>query len=63
MIVKRDILIIREKTIDENFIYIPNNDKQNYHYFCRLKLLVETFDTANLNQPIKIEKKCSKFLG
>ena len=29
-------------TMDKNFTYNPNDDKQN-HPFCRLKLLVEKF--------------------
>ena len=30
----------RDKTMDDKFLYAPNDDKQNY-YFCRSKLLVE----------------------
>ena len=26
--------ILRDKTMDDNLIYIPNDDTQNYH-FCR----------------------------
>ena len=33
----------------DKFMYIPNNDTQNYP-FCILKLVVETFDTQ-LNEP------------
>ena len=32
--------ILRDKTMDDKLIFIPNDDKQNYPYF-RLKLLVE----------------------
>ena len=31
----------------DKFMYIPNNDKQNYA-FCRLKLVVETFRHSTL---------------
>ena len=34
--------ILRDKTMDDEFIYIPNDDKQNYPS-CRLKLIVEQF--------------------
>ena len=33
---------LREKTMADKLIYIPNNDAQNYP-FCRLQLVVETF--------------------
>ena len=33
--------ILRDRTLDDKLIYIPNDDKQNYS-FCRLKLLGTT---------------------
>ena len=39
-----------------DFMYIPNDDAQNYP-LCILQLVVETFWTLNfMNQPIKIHK-------
>ena len=32
-----------DKTMGVKLMYIPNDEKQ-YHSFCRLKLMVETFD-------------------
>ena len=32
--------IVRDKTMDDKLIYIPNDDEHNY-FICRLKLLVE----------------------
>ena len=39
---------LREKTMADKLIYIPNEDTQNYP-FCRLLLVVET----QLNEPTK----------
>ena len=36
-------------------MYIPNDDTQNYP-FCRLKLVVETFE--HLTYPIKSPQSC-----
>ena len=36
--------ILRDKTMEDKLIYIPNDDKHNYP-FCWLKLLVEKFDS------------------
>ena len=35
--------ISRDKTMTDKLMYIPNDDTQNYP-FCRLKLVVETFE-------------------
>ena len=35
--------IKRDKTIADKFMYIPNDDTQNYP-FCRLQIVVETFE-------------------
>ncbi len=43
--------------MDEKFMYIPNDDKQNYS-FCRLQLLIETFGHS-----IKIQCKSLKLLS
>ena len=46
--------IYRNKTMADELINIPNDDKHNY-IFCRLQLVIETFASLNLmNQPIKI---------
>ena len=50
---------LQDKIMTDKFMYIPNNDKQNYP-FCRLKLVVETLYNQ-LNEPnnqnqIKIPK-------
>ena len=34
--------ILRDKTVDKKFMYIPNDDKQNYFLY-RIILLVEKF--------------------
>ena len=39
--------ILRDKTMADKYMYISNDDKQNYH-FCRLLV-----DTASFNEPIK----------
>ena len=39
----------REKTMADQLMYIPNDDTQNFS-FCRLKLVVETFETHH-NEP------------
>ena len=39
--------ILKDKTIEDKFSYIPNDDEQNYP-FCRLKLLVKSLETTSL---------------
>ena len=43
--------------MDEKFIYIPNEDTQNYP-FSKLQLVVETFEPS-----IKIQKKSPELLS
>ena len=53
--------IKKDKTMADKFIYIPNDDTQNYP-FCTLKLVFETFDLikqANQNS-IKVLKVLSQ---
>ena len=39
----------------DKLMYMPNDDKQNKHFY-RFQLVVKTFCTLNLmNQPIKID--------
>ena len=38
-----DAVIQRDKTMADKLIYIPNDAIQNYP-FCKLKLVVETFE-------------------
>ena len=40
--------ILRDKAMADKFMYISNNDIQNY-LFCRLQLLVETFGHSTLS--------------
>ena len=51
--------ILREKTMADKLIYIPNDDTQNYP-LCRLQFVVETLATQlNLpNKSIKVTKIC-----
>ena len=35
--------ILRDKTMDDNLLYIPNDDKQKYP-FCGLELIVESLE-------------------
>ena len=37
-------MIFYNKTMDDKFMHIPNDDPQNYP-FCKLELVVETFNT------------------
>ena len=37
--------ILRDKTMHDKLMYIPNYDKQNYH-FCRIKLMLISFETV-----------------
>ena len=50
-------MLLRDKTIKDKLIYIPNDDTQNYPFY-RLQLLVKTFglnESTNQNS-IKISK-------
>ena len=40
-------LVERDKTMADKLMYITNGDTQNYP-FCRLKLVVETFEYSTL---------------
>ena len=42
--------VLRDKTMDDKLIYIPNYDKQYYH-FCRFDYLLKRLDTSSL-EPI-----------
>ena len=41
--------ILKDKTIDDKSIYIPNDDKQNLPFF-RLKLMVKSLETTCLKE-------------
>ena len=47
--------ILRDKTIADKLMYIPSNDTQNYP-FCRLQLVVETFNEPTNQNSIKVPK-------
>ena len=53
--------VLRDKTMADKLMYIPNDDTNNYP-FCRLKLVVETFEytTESTNQK---SPKSSKMLS
>ena len=42
-------------------MYIPNDDKLNYHFF--YLIVIESLDTTNLKQPIKIIKSPQSLLA
>ena len=39
--------ILKDKTMNDKLIYIPNKEEQNYS-FCRLKWLVKGLNTTDL---------------
>ena len=51
--------VLRDKTIQDKLIYIPNIDKQISN-FCRSKLMVKSLCTTSLeltnNSPLKVPK-------
>ena len=51
--------IFGDKTMDEKFMYIFNNDKQNYP-FCILKLLVKSLNTTSIESTIYNSMKVPK---
>ena len=55
--------ILRDKTMAYKLMYIPDDDTQNYP-FCRLKFVIETFNTY-LNRTInqKVPKVVSQLMG
>ena len=46
-IVNLDIAVqyIRDKTMADELMYIPNDNTQNHHFF-RIQLVIETFEYA-----------------
>ena len=58
--------ILGDKTMDNKFLDITNDDKQNY-LFCSSKLLTEKFGTnwnhSNFNKCTLIRSRCYKTLG
>ena len=58
--------ILGDKTMDNKFLDITNDDKQNY-LFCSSKLLTEKFGTnwnqSNFNKFTLIRSRCYKTLG
>ena len=50
--------ILRDKTMADQFMYIPNDVIQNFPFY-RLHLVVETFD-AELNEPTNQNPKVPK---
>ena len=50
--------IIRDNTMDDKLMYIPNNNQHIYSFFCRLELMVEKFEHNCFgNQPITTQWK------
>ena len=56
--------ILRDKRIDNKFMYIPNDDKQSYK-FCNSKLMVEKPTNHNSQKALKFLSQwaCFKILG
>ena len=52
-LVSKVVAVLRDKTMADKFMYIINDNTQNYP-FCRLHFVVKTFGHL-MNQPTKIQ--------